>query len=95
MFFAKKHLPKKISAQFFLLLSNIFFVIKLFFCQQKLFAQHFFAKTIFWPTMDGWGRPPLGTFPKQKCSFNMDFFHKGGVPKQSKSFGALFMHQQF
>ena len=26
----------------------------------------------------------------------MDFFHKGGgVPRQSKSFGALFVHQQF
>ena len=39
----------------------------------------------------------LREIPK-KCSFNLDFVHKGGggggVPKQSKSFGTLFVHKQ-
>ena len=33
---------------------------------------------------------------KKKCSLIMDFFQKGGGgdPRQSKSFGTLFLHQQ-
>ena len=32
----------------------------------------------------------------KKCSFLLEFFHKGGgVPRQSKSFWTLFVHQPF
>ena len=36
--------------------------------------------------------------PPKKCSFNLDFVHKGeggGVPKQTKSFETLFLNQFF